>query len=746
MTTTRTIEAFAIDRVKDFAMPQDAESLPIPATVLRQLLENCPVVLVNPEATAEETLPFNDARPELFGQDVDVDLTQISENHKRSFDVRTEQLPDVWYDEHGNRFSALSLKGNNYSQPGLLQHPTASEGFIAYGLQESSIIERVLKSSALLRKLAISTEHIIGVSELKSYPWPTLGGETDATELVSLKEYKRRIVDTYWKELPEDVRTMEMLGELHAKFKDMTFYVSLRATDSPYRLGDVGRLQNRTAVFDHINKYLLREGDEPLDPANIEDRKRYLRNYFCPMVGTNLARLHAAKLGHKFTHDMNLTALGGIVDLDSIYGEPLGLNDESLTTEGRRIDICGILQAIQSNMGVRPITEPDHTMALAFLDAYRAETQHLNGDIDQLQFTLRQVVDWAAHQFKDELYLNQSAPDLARAITERYHLPTRFEPVVLSFENINQQALDAAMIEFRQKVYKTNFAEDKELMRAFNSNIIDQAGAIGLLINDDFLNDIVDADQNGKSFDAYHAFVSSRDKSAGDANAYIKERAIVYLKVHLAEMLVYHVLPTVPFIDNVAPAELEAFARVEVTELIGAMNDQIEEMIGCALDENDVALREACNFHRPPTFVPGTESTSWLHSWHGDKSFGRFTEGVDFKEVTKLLAGHEADLYEWSLEAGVNTKQGGQREIFVPASRKLREVVTDAQYDFLSPLLDDDGLTVRFECMTEPTYVLAIEECEDGSLEYTLFSQHPSEENMVIDENDELQNGQPTLF
>jgi hypothetical protein len=730
MSPVRTIEAFAIDRVKDYEILPQPPGCPIPASTLRQLLENCPVVLINPDTAVQDSLPFNDANTEIFGLPANVELSQVSPSHKRSFDVTSEQFALPWQDEYDNRYASFSLKGNNFSNPGILQHPTASEGFIAYGLQESSIIERVLKTSELLRSHNISTEYIVGVSELKTYPWPIIDGQTDASETISLKEYKRRVIDNYWNALSDGERTIETFGELHAKFKDMTFYVSLRATDSPHRLGDIRIAANREKLFSHINTHLLTYGEEPLDPTSYDDRLRYLRDHFSPAIGVNIARLHNAKLGHKFTHSLNLTALGGIVDLDSVYGEPLGFDDEPLTPHGRCVDITGVLESLEEVVGQRSLISPDHSTELAFLDAYYAETLRLSSDpsvTTELTATLVEV---------SEIFYLEDDEMLASAMQQRFNLPTTTD-----FKVNDPIGLGLLMEEFKSNANEIDFESMDLLMSSIEEVFLVDIDVFALLINQEVTDDINRADYEQRPFNAYDAFMSSEFKN--NSEAYRELRKIVQREcgANLEVMLRHKLSANELGVRFNSHQGLVNFAHTEISDLMQSLTPKMDAITHNLYVTHAAKLRQSAEFYRPPSVLGDVAEKTWLHDPIQDSRFWRLSEEIKLNDVIQYLA--KVGCTYTSMELEITGKK--QTDIFIPKGSILREIIVDSSFDGLTHSTDDYGVTVEIEHVEIPTYVFVVGELSDGTLEYALYVE-PAIEAKVASKEGLIQLGQLALF
>jgi len=371
----RALECYVADRIKEDEIPGEVEACPLSVEARHLLMAHCPVVVL-PELEQDgltfTNWPLSNAGAEINRQ---YTLQQPTPRHQRSFELVAPALAKPWYDEYGNMFSAFNLKGNNFSRPGVHEHATALNGYIAWGLQESNVYTRVLRASRLLRERGVSTEYILGLSEPKAYPWPKYGQGIDGQDFVTLQEYKERITTAYWEQLPEDQQTEDSLTELQAKFADMTFLISLRAADNIYRFNDIDELGVYEQVFDFINQHLLTADQAPLDPDSVEDLDRYLATIFIPNLAKNLARLHK-DLAHGFANSLNITALGGIVDLDSVHGEPLGLGDKPVTDNERAADFINVTDFIHVTcqpLGLHNFYD-NHLQLFteAYLDEYRA--------------------------------------------------------------------------------------------------------------------------------------------------------------------------------------------------------------------------------------------------------------------------------------------------------------------------------------------------------------------------------------
>lgn len=335
------VNAFVVEAIKDEQLPTEIPGFTPGAAFISRLLEQCPSV-ITPPGNSQDTLPFSVADPYANAHTDDIDLVQLTSRHQRSFELRHPELGHPWHDEFGHTYSSISLKGNNFSAPSILETATATDRLIAYGLQESSVIRRVLRVSRLLRSKGIGTEYLLGLAEPKEYPWPVID-DMGYVEPLPLPEYKRRLVEQYWKQLPKAERTAEAWVELSSKFESMTFYVSARAMDTSYRLDDVVKSRSvQKSVFAYADGHLLADNDEKIGDG-FESLAKYLKLVFIPRASANLARLHSLSLAHRYPNGMNVTALGSIVDLDSVHGEPLDLGDEPITASDLARDLLTLL-------------------------------------------------------------------------------------------------------------------------------------------------------------------------------------------------------------------------------------------------------------------------------------------------------------------------------------------------------------------------------------------------------------------
>jgi hypothetical protein len=271
---------------------------------------------------------------------VDYPVDQISRLHARSYELgNAQKVTAVWQDQYGNHYTSLSYKGDNFSSPGITRSATAPSGFIPFGLQESDALLRIVKSSRILREHGIPTEWIVAITEPSTIPY---GGE-----LVDQQEYKKRLLEGVI-----GSSALEEAAEVAAAIEPMTFFVTTRCmeiNDRPFDfLDDTSPELIRQRLHKIFTVYNLTHRNDPefheLDASVDTDCQYYFTVLLPSLQGRNLARLHNIGLVHTFPIPGNVTTLGGIIDLDSIHGEPLDIDDKAITTQDMAKDAAMVFE------------------------------------------------------------------------------------------------------------------------------------------------------------------------------------------------------------------------------------------------------------------------------------------------------------------------------------------------------------------------------------------------------------------
>ena len=693
MNSHRNVESFRIDSVKDELLPSEFQGLPFSSEQIHELLENCPAILVSPQSP-QDSLPFSSSEDESAPS---YQLQQPSPDHRRSFEIIPTEPGQTWKDEYGNTYGALTLKGNNFSNPSIVEHPTASEGFIAYGLQESSIIGRVMRASQLLRSRNITTEHTIGLAEPKQYPWPLIDSLTDAYELIPLKEYKRRIITNYWDSLPDDKRTPDELAELYRKFKDMTFYVSLRATDTAYRLNDMQNLTARQKVFEQINEQrLLPEGVDPLDATNPNDVDRYLEHVFCPQAGRNYARLHT-DMAHGFAHGLNMSALGSIVDLDSVSGAPLGFDDKEITDTDRAKDIADALSAISTMQYFR---EPSG--CVHFIRSYIDETvaQH-----DTLESALNQLTN-----VLDTLHADVQSRN---RLSERNYTDVTVAHAYLYFYQLVESALpqgkiDTLRSEIRTYLYNaiTDPAIDAAITERFNAN----GGIYIEELIEEHANEISGAVYEGDQFDVLDVLQQTYTRPTSEVgglmidhtlSAYYNEITRHIIAARQQQKLQMNSEDNISDVEhrilqlNILRqynGELRPIAEAKVAELIPSLIEQ---------------LLQATNFTVAQSFMP--EYTSFPNMGLNKSHLWLCTDQVPLAAaITRCIESTDMDIQFAELLLCEDLDNTLVIPAFTPGI-VIDEIITDSLLDGWTHLYDEGESRLLINLDKQPSYLITKE-------------------------------------
>ncbi len=395
----------------------------------------------------------------LIHESSGIELTRVSRGHGRSFELgpnsdRTaNRLGRValWHDEFDNPYTSYSLKGNNFTYSTIMESVTAPSGYIPMGLLESDALLRVVRSSRLLREAGVSTEWINRVFEPQELLYKG--------EPVSQEEYKRRLLlDT------ANERGIEEMAKIAAAIEPMTFFITGRSMEINDRLADFShdtpeqarkRLQRIFAVYNATHT----EDDDfkHLQPARQEDRHRFFKKVFPRLLGENIAKLHNADLVHSFPTLSNVTILGGVIDLDSIKGVPLAMDDAPITAGDRANDIATITDYGDPALEIRELYKRVSNLGLIsqahyFLDAqnelvetYKAVRTPFPRKQDRLveRMAIEAANTYIAGTRPFAAYMDLSKRESRRALSEIWQGLRSIAEKGWSDENMAQEARNA---------------------------------------------------------------------------------------------------------------------------------------------------------------------------------------------------------------------------------------------------------------------------------------------------------------
>jgi hypothetical protein len=255
--------------------------------------------------------------------------------HGRNLEVLADRVSIQ--DHFGNTFNSLCIKGSDFSDPHLFRSATASREYIVHGLQESLVMERIMRASKLLREHGVGTEYICGLSVPESFPLDKQGKAIDNKTATPFSDFLETLASRYAAESQNGKSALEIKTDLIERFSDCDYLITYRALDCPYRFGEL--LDGKQ--FAKLKEYRKKMTDNPSEIEEIENQSltEYLDDKFVPTLARNLAKMHKIGLVHGFLHRDNITALGSIIDLDSVRGEALGLGDTFENPKLIRLDV-----------------------------------------------------------------------------------------------------------------------------------------------------------------------------------------------------------------------------------------------------------------------------------------------------------------------------------------------------------------------------------------------------------------------
>ncbi len=359
--------------------------------------------------------------------------------HGRNLEVLADKV-DI-QDDFGNMFRSLCIKGSDFSDPHLFKSATASREYIVYGLQESLVMERVLRASKLLRENGIGTEYICGLSLPETFPIDKQGRAIDDKTPAQFGEFLETLSARYAAENQNGKSALEIKTGMIERFSDCDYLISYRAFDCPYRFGELADPEK----FAEFKQFRKQNTDDPAEIERIEKQTLtgYMQREFVPNLARNLAKLRKLGLVHGFLHRDNITAIASIVDLDSVRGEALGLGDkfqgkDKLTAEIRDIFDCmegvemvatrakdnevgsnSLIEQFLSTYLIEAFDTPEQqdTFVLALLE-YAYDVSHLSDDASSMQ-RCSQLIFGA--------YVDLH-PDILETVRARIPLPTEKIP------------------------------------------------------------------------------------------------------------------------------------------------------------------------------------------------------------------------------------------------------------------------------------------------------------------------------
>jgi hypothetical protein len=693
MSELRTLETFVVNEVVGREIFSDIPGCPLSPEARRLLLADCPVFML--DSSDSDSGHEADA-----GRGDDLQLLQPSPNHNRSFAIIGPGFNELWQDEYGNQYNSFTLKGINFTSPGIFEHPVSADGVVAWGLQESKIIGRVLTASEVLYRRGVSTERIVGLAEPKEYPWPATDQQAATHEYLSLGQYKQRIVEDYWRQLPEAERSIEVLADLTKKFSDITFFISLRATDTAYRLSDIADASIAAKFFDEVNTHQLSSHDDELyDSSKWSDTGRYISHFFAPRAGKNLAKLHE-DMAHGFANGLNWTALGGIVDLDSVHGESLGMGDDPVTNAERAADILSTLDAIKAT-APRNYNNEDDSRNYArraienFLNSYFDETIARLGDIPEVVEYLGQLVVELGPSFNDLHDDGDLDDSIIKTACELYYNRFFYKKYPKQFV-----AAYGKMAPSIQEVIET----DGSLAGTVQGTIRDNLHNYGRMIVEDYIGEMADP-----SYDVFARFIKDSPRTS----------AWTAICQDITEAIVIHCVQSHGVFAN-TPECIRGVENDDLRDLLlgiflaafrPAFQELADKIVPVSIPLIEDALRDCCAYKRPEPLLDGY--TSELYVGLDAKRFWLAANDVPFKTVASYITAFDGELYSASLP---KPTPSGELQLKIESGDGVVELITDGEVN--STMVDSHGNAPSIEVCVDAqntTYILLVSKSPEGN-------------------------------
>ncbi|RJR14801.1 hypothetical protein C4579_04240 [Candidatus Microgenomates bacterium] len=289
-----------------------------------------------------------------------IKLARISSVHGRSFKVGYGEVPAVlWQDEFGNKFQATSTKGNDLVSPWVEKSTINPSGFLYRGLQDSDSIIRVLRASRLIRANRGDTEVMTRLIEPEALPLDGFLMPVEVFKEILLHKIEAaNLPDNSGPDMERSNVTLDDIPQLREKITRTKFFITHRDTSVAERLADFLEASTKEEflmmlqkVFQAINRIhpnsyhdRIEEESGNLD-INIPDHiPAYFASILPQYIVSNTAIFHNQELLHQYIHNGNVLASGGICDLDSVIGEPLGLGDPPVTGEQKINEFENVVQ------------------------------------------------------------------------------------------------------------------------------------------------------------------------------------------------------------------------------------------------------------------------------------------------------------------------------------------------------------------------------------------------------------------
>jgi len=340
--------------------------------------------------------PFNRKKRKWNGSNVN--LGKISTKHGRSMDDQDISGVVFWSDGPGSKifFSGRSFKGVPEKEPYITVDVTGYKYLRAQGLKEDThdrrAISRIIRASAFLRDNGLPTERITRVEQVtkvrhngKMIPiddWKDLVRINKRIllspnqPLVPAEDVSAFVDDLDFFVLEREMQTSERLIDLAminfslegeddpelVQVDHSESIIGVESGEDDFKITFLGENEVKVSgktfrkrmgrIFNIVNLYEGRLGTNwTFSVENNDDIKKYFQEYLPSQMGDYMGRFHKLGIAHTFPHAQNWTAVGTLIDLDSIHGRGLYPSDEVITDEDKKIDLIRSLSSLSNIYG-----------------------------------------------------------------------------------------------------------------------------------------------------------------------------------------------------------------------------------------------------------------------------------------------------------------------------------------------------------------------------------------------------------
>ena len=337
-------------------------------------------------------------------------LRRITSRHRRSFNVERDENKSeddvLWFDEFGNPYMDYNIKGGEFEHPFVYR---GMVGYVCYGIQTSSQLQREISTSHILRAHGVETEAVTDLHNPDEFYYDGKMIPASALREVIIDDIRSGRAQELAHSLNFVGVSPEEADKAEEYFREEDFDMTERGIQSDERIGDLVEVKNKsefinmmTRVFKFVNakEKMLASKDITYIPYSFDaqddsDILYYFSDYFPKTLARNLAKMHNLGIVHHQMHRDNVSLSGGFYDLDSAEGEPLG--DRPMNEMDKLSDILPVLgysyltptldtiQAVLLGLGyMKYLDEIGPDFSIRLLEEYQATLSQPSAFVDNL--------------------------------------------------------------------------------------------------------------------------------------------------------------------------------------------------------------------------------------------------------------------------------------------------------------------------------------------------------------------------